>query len=327
MTTTTTLTDRYILAAARSIPESERAEFGRELRERLGDAIDALEASGIAPDAAERAALTELGDPAALAATYLDRPLVLIGPRYFLVWWRLLKLLYAIVLPIGAVAVVFANLLAGDPVGTAFAEAAGVAVSLAVHLGFWTTLVFAIVDRSPGAAPESTWTPDQLPDGAGQERAGRLGDLIASLVFLGFFAALIVLGSSAGIAWVPEFRDVPVLDPDLWSFWLPYFLVLIVLEAAFAVAVYRNGWSWWLAAANLGLNLAFTVPALWLYTTGQLFAPEFLDAIGWPWGEGGEVVATIVVFVVIGVTVWDVVDGVIKTVRGRGGSALALGRI
>ena len=49
-------------------------------------------------------ALVELGDPAALAASYVDRPLQLIGPRYYLTWWRLLKLLYSVVLPIAAAA-------------------------------------------------------------------------------------------------------------------------------------------------------------------------------------------------------------------------------
>ena len=34
----TTLTDRYVWAAARTLPESQRAEFDRELRERIGDA-------------------------------------------------------------------------------------------------------------------------------------------------------------------------------------------------------------------------------------------------------------------------------------------------
>ena len=42
----TTLTDRYVWAAARTLPEAQRAEFDRELRERIGDAIDALVETG-----------------------------------------------------------------------------------------------------------------------------------------------------------------------------------------------------------------------------------------------------------------------------------------
>ncbi len=131
-----------------------------------------------------------------------------------------------------------------------------------------------------------------------------------------------------GLPWVEVLDGVPLLNPELWSFWLPYFLVLILLEMLFAVAIYAWGWNWWLAGANLVLNIAFTVPAVWLLTTGQLFSADALDAIGWPWDADSEwVVTTLIVIVVVGVSIWDVVDGVIKTVRGRGGSTLTLGRI
>ncbi|GAA1059450.1 permease prefix domain 1-containing protein [Agromyces bracchium] len=324
---TTTLTDRYVWAAVRTVPDAQRADLDRELRERIGDASDALVGTGRAPADAERMALVELGDPAVLAARYVDRPLQLIGPRYFLTWWRLVKMLYAIVLPIAAGAVLLAKMLSQAPIGESFADAFSVAFALAVHLGFWPTLIFAILERSPGRAPDLSWNPDMLPELPETGRAGRLGDLIASLVFLTLFAILIIWQGYGAPVVNPIGETVPVLSPDLWSFWIPWFLVLIGLEMVFAAAIYAWGWNWWLAVVNLLLNIAFIVPALWLFTTGQLINPEFLDVIGWPWGEAGGVVTTIIVFGAIAVTVWDVIDGVIKTVRGRGGSALSLGRI
>lgn len=328
-TPTATLTDRYVYAAARDVPEAQRTEFARELRERIADEVDArlAAADGTSTEDAEAAVLRELGDPSALAAAYVDRPLQLIGPRYYLTWKRLLTLLYSIVLPVTAGAVLLAQLLAGSEPGDVAVEVIGTVVALVVHLGFWVTLVFAILERSPGTQAVEQWTPDKLPEIRDEGRAGRLGDLIASLVFLTLFAVLILWQQVS-----PPFFDGPgeaiaVLDPDLWSFWLPYFLVLIVLEMLFAVAIYLGGWNWPLAIANLVLNVAFTVPALWLLATGQLFNPAFLDAVGWPWGEAAGVTTTVLVIVFIGVAVWDVIDGVIKTVRGRGGSALALGRI
>ena len=49
----------------------------------------------------------------------------------------------------------------GDVIGSAIA----VAISIAVHLGFWTTLVFAVLERSPGKGADAdlAWTPDMLP--------------------------------------------------------------------------------------------------------------------------------------------------------------------
>ena len=323
---TPTLTDRYVWAAARQMPEAQRAEFGRELRERIGDEVDARLADGTAPVDAERAVLVELGDPDALAADYADRPMQLIGPRYFLAWKRLLTVLYAIVLPIAGAGLLLAQLLAGAAPGDIAASVVSTVLALVVHLAFWVTLVFAILERSPRTQALAPWTPEQLREVPDAGRSSRLSDLIASLVFLTLFAVVIVWQQAEPFTF-GAFESIPVLNPELWSFWLPYFLVLIVLEMIFAIAVYAWGWNWWLAATNLLLNVAFTIPALWLFATGQLFNPEFLDVIGWPWGEGSSVTTTVFVMVFVGVAIWDVIDGVIKTVRGRGGSALALGRI
>jgi len=322
-----TLTDRYVLAAVRAVPESQREEFGRELRERIGDELDARLEHDVAPAEAERATLVELGDPAALAAAYVDRPLHLIGPRYFLTWKRLLTMLLTIVLPIAVGAIALAQVLAGEPAGEVIGSAISSGIGIAVNLAFWSTLVFAIVERSPGTKPMTEWTPELLPQVRDDGRAGRTGDLIASCVFLLMFAGAIIWQQFASPVTDASGTPVPLLDPALWSFWLPYFLVLLMLEVLFAVGVYLWGWNWWLVAANVVLNVAFTVPALWLFTTGQLINPAYLDEVGWPWGDAGDIVSTIIVTVIVVIAIWDIADGVLKTVRGRGGSALALGRL
>ncbi|KRC60548.1 hypothetical protein ASE14_05955 [Agromyces sp. Root81] len=315
----TTLTDRYVWAAARTLPETQRADFDRELRERIGDATDALVEAGSSPVDAERSALTELGDPAALAAQYVDRPLQLIGPRYYLMWWRLLKVLYSIVLPIGAAGVLLGQLLSGADIGEAIGSTVTTAISIAVNLGFWTTLVFAVLERTTAGAGQpgiaAVWTLDMLPALPEPAKTSRLGELIGSLVFLGIFAAAIVW-QQFGVVFHDGVREpIPLLEPALWSFWLPYFLALIALEILFAIALYAWGWNWWLALANLVLNVAFTVPALWLFLTGQLISDEALAAMQWPWGSSGPVIVAIIVVVVIGAATWDVIDGGIKAWR------------
>ena len=195
--------------------------------------------------------LVDLGDPAALAAGYVDRPLYLIGPKYFLTWWRLLKLLLAVVLPFAALGIAIGLAVSGAAFGAIIGGTIGSTITVAVHLAFWTALVFAR-DRAIARparrgrpAGRSTGCPT-LPEPA---KASRLGELIASLVFLGFFAVVLVW-QQFGIPWVPELASVPLLDPDLWSFWLPYFLALIGLEILFAVALYAWGWNWWLVSAR-----------------------------------------------------------------------------
>lgn len=316
----TTLTDRYVWAAARTVPEHQRTELDRELRERIGDATDAQVEAGLAPAEAERAALTELGDPAAVAAQYIDRPLQLIGPKYYLTWLRLLKLLLAIVLPCAAVGVAIAQAIAGENVGGIFGAVIAVVISAGVHVAFWTTLVFAILERTPAPAGrrgvDMPWTLDMLPALPEPAKASRLAEFITSVVFLVVFAVVLVL-QQFGLPWVDDLQSVPLLAPDLWSFWLPYFIALIGAEILFAVGLYLWGWNWWLAGANLVLNVAFTVPALWLFLTGQLINPAALEAMRWPWGDAGQIIVAIVVVVVVAASAWDVVDGAIKAFRAQ----------
>ncbi|BDZ65715.1 permease prefix domain 1-containing protein [Agromyces mangrovi Wang et al. 2018] len=318
--TTTTLTDRYVWATVRNVPQRQRTDLDRELRERIADQRDAFVEEGVDAADAERRTLLELGDPSVLAADYLDRPLQLIGPRYYLTWLRLVKVLMAVVLPIVAAASVLAQLLAGASVGEVFGATFGVLLSTAAHLAFWTTLVFAILERSPDHTPGQEWSLANLPQVRDEHRAKRLPDLIASVVFLAIFAGFIVWGQ---LGVTIDGESFPVLDPDLWSFWIPWFLGLLVLEMAFAGAIYAWGWNWWLAFANLLLNIAFTVPALWLLLSERLFNPEFLAAIGWPWGDAGGVTMTVIVVAIVGVTMWDVVDGAIKAYRAGRERAIA----
>ena len=64
----TELTDRYVSATLRSIPEGQRADIEAELRASIDDAIEARLAEGVLPDDAEQGALVEVGDPDRLAS-------------------------------------------------------------------------------------------------------------------------------------------------------------------------------------------------------------------------------------------------------------------
>lgn len=315
---TATLTDRYVWAAGRSVPEDQRDEFARELRERIGDATDALHGAGHSPADAERAALTELGDPAALAASYADRTLHLIGPRYYLAWLRLLKLVLAIAVPAASGAVLLANLLADTPVGEAIMDSLSVALSVATGVAFWMTLVFALVERYSDSVPTVAWTPEQLPELPEGNGAGRVGELVGSVVFLTLFVGVILWQRTNSVVSDSAGDPVPFLDPDLWSFWIPWFIGLAVVEAVFAVLVFRHGWNWTLAVMNIVLNAAFAIPAIWLLRSGQLVTDAYLDAIEWPWGNAGDVVLTIVTITVVAIALWDVIEGIVKAARASG---------
>ncbi len=321
MNDTTTLTDRYVLAVVRAVPEKQRDDVAAELRASIDDQIDARVDDGEPQEAAERDVLTELGDPAKLAAGYADRPLHLIGPTYYLDWWRLLKLLLAIVPACAAFGVAIGQVLSGATFGEVVGTVVSVVIGVIVHLAFWVTVVFAVLERTGVKRPDmgmSPWSLDQLPEP--RDRGAKFSDLIASLVFLLVAAGAILWDQLRGAAWIGG-EWISFLDPELWPWWIGGLLVVMAAEALLAIAVYaRRGYTWGLAVANTVLNAVFALPALWLLWNDRLVNPAFtaaLESAGADLGEATTVITVIVGFAIAGVAIWDSIDGFLKARRGR----------
>jgi hypothetical protein len=317
---TTTLTDRYVDAAMRTVPDKQRDDLGAELRASIDDQIEARVGGGEPYDAAERAVLTELGDPDKLAAQYTDRPLWLIGPRYYLTWWRLTTLLWAIVPACAAFGVALGQTLAGASFGEIVGSVWSVALSVIVHVGFWTTLVFFIVERSARAGDAGIvkdWSLDDLPEP--RQRGAGLTDLVASLIFLAVAAGAILWDHFIGFGYTPD-GWVSFLAPELWPWWIGALFVLMVLEALLAISVYAKGrWDIGSATVNMFLNLAVAGGALWLLSQQQLINPDFFPAL-LPADSAQTVypiVTTVFGFGIAAIAVWDSVDGFLKAGRRR----------
>ena len=319
--TPVTLTDRYVDAAMRTVPDDQRADLSAELRASIDDQVEARVKQGEPRADAERAVLIELGDPDKLAAQYTDRPLWLVGPRYYLTWWRLTKLLWAIVPVCAAFGVALGQTLSGAEFGEIIGSVVSVVLSVIVHIGFWTTLVFFIVERSTHSADiglVSRWTPDDLPEP--RERGTGLSDLVASLVFLAIAAGAILWDHFVGFVYTPETGWMSFLAPSLWPWWIGGLFAVMVLEALLAISVYAKGrWDIGSATVNLFLNLTVAGGTLWLLSQQQLVNPEFFDAVI-PSDSAGTVttvVTTGFAFGVVAIAAWDSIDSFLKAARAR----------
>lgn len=320
--TTASLTERYLHAATREIPGPQRAEIRQELVERIGDDIDARVEAGVDPADAEQLALIALGDPDMLVAVYLDQPRYLIGPRLFPTWKRLLRVLALTVIPTVAVAFVFAQMLAhrsfGEIVGSTFVTL----ITLTIHLGFWTTLIFAVLDRALAGGPITEWAPESLPAVTEPPRHQMRTDVVANLSFIALFAfgilahpLLLPFRGAAG-------ETVPLFQPNTWD-WLKWYLIgMLVLEVVFWISLFLRGrWNYRFAAVRTTLSLAFAIPAAWALMNDRILNHELLGRSGWDDGAEliapGGVVAVVLTFtVVILAALWSV-DGIIKAHRAN----------
>lgn len=306
----TNLTDRYVDAVTRTVPEKQREDVAAELRASISDQIDARLETGAERRDAERAVLLELGDPDKLAADYSDRPLFLIGPRLFLTWWRLLKLLWWIVVPLAAFGIALGQTLAGAPFGAIVGTTIGGSIAVATQLAFWVTLVFALVERGDEAkAPIVEWTPDRLSET--QEKSVGVGEVIAAFVWVVLGAGAMVWDLTIGF--VPD-SSLSFLDPHLWPWGVIYATLLLVLDAGLLVVVHLRGrWTTLLAMVRTVLTLAFTIPALLLLAQGRLINPEFFPTVIPTGGdtsgaEVGQIVAIVTGFMIAGIAVWSIID-------------------
>jgi hypothetical protein len=316
----TTLTDRYVWAVLRGVPEGQRKDLEPEIRALVADAVEAQDAPGTAPDAGERAALIELGDPDALAARYTDRTRFLIGPGVYPTWSRMLTLLVPLAAVVSAVASMAAAAFANEStVGSVITAGIGTAFYASIQTAFWFTLVFAVIERVGGpmaASSGEVWTPDRLPD-VPAPRSMSAVDCAFQAIGLGFTGAFLIWQQVAKPFSDPAGGPYPLLDQSLWSFWLPFLLVVIGLQIVLTLIRYARGrWTWPIAIANVVLAAAFAIPVLWLYLEQRLFEPALLARVQ----ELGlaDTLRPLVMVVIVGIVVvsaWQAVSGLVRAAR------------
>jgi hypothetical protein len=318
-----TLTDRYVAATLRSVPEKSRGDLERELRASIGDAVDARVAKGERPDAAEVAVLTELGDPVPLAAAYAGPARYLIGPRFYHGYVRTLGIVLAFSMPTVWAVLLAVWLAAGNSPALSIVTSSAAALAVGLMAAFWTTLGYAVVElaesarEADGEAPEWTteirkaiaWTPARLPKET-SARAVRVNDAVEAIVGGSIGIALIFIQRS-----VSPFNDaggaaIPILNPALWSMWIPLLVVLAVTWMAVEfIKLVRGAWSVPIAVAITLLTVATTGIEIYLLGTGQFFNPAFLEKIG---ATGWVAAGSPLVLLLIALNVFDAAKKVFR---------------
>lgn len=306
----TEIKERYVATVLGSIPESRRSDVDRELRTAIDDAIEARVEQGEEPSVAESAVLTDLGDPARLAADYSDRPLYLIGPRFYLPWLRVMRKLLAFVPAVAGMLTVVVQLLTGEDIVGAILGGVWAGVITAVNVVGWTTLGFAVAERADETSaadlePLTRWSLDRLP--RVPDRQFNTGEVIGSMVASAVVFVLIL-----------SFRNVtfPFIDPDAWNLGIPLLLGLVAFSFVLALVKLRVGkWSYPLAVANALLNLGFAAWWAWALSGDLLDVDYFGDVVAPDWLT---VSVRITLAIVVAICVWDAYKGFVGARRARG---------
>lgn len=317
-----TLTDRYVHATTRSVPEKRRTEISRELRALIEEMVTDRTDADVSEEDAERQVLTELGRPEALAARYSAYPTHLIGPEIYPIWRRLLLTLLSWVPAVVAALAVLGNLIDNAGIGNAIADGtkAGLGTALAVVCG--TTAVFAAIERWGGKDSLPQWEVDSLPD-VPAHRQVSLSDAVASVVLIAMVGAALVLQHFRSWVEGSDGADIPVLDPDLWSFWLPGLLAILAVCVVVEVAKYRVGhFSWPIVGWTAATSVAFGATVAYLALTDALLNPAFVSHVGMS-GTQVDTTNAIIAASAIIIELWTIVDAIGKRRQTRPEVALS----
>ncbi|MCU1420595.1 MAG: NADPH:quinone reductase and related Zn-dependent oxidoreductase-like protein [Microbacteriaceae bacterium] len=313
---TGSLVDRYVAATLRRIPERQRPEIERELRAAIADDVDARVDQG-APEAdAEHAALEALGDPYRLAAGYTNRPLTLIGPEFYPNYVRTLRLLGWTVLPCVVLVGVVVSAAQGKGVSASIFGPIGLGVQVAIYIAFTITLLFVLAERfsGQGAKGEETrsafrWTVEQLPpEPETHLGSSAWGEFLTQVIGALIVAALLVFDRFSPVVKNSAGDTVSVLDPGLWTLWVPVFFVLLALSVVLAFVVFRlRRWTVGTAIAGSLLGLVSSGALIVMVLTTPVVNPALTDAAAvrpgsWVWVVASVVIA--VVYVVSTVRDW-----------------------
>ncbi|HGN6577618.1 MULTISPECIES: HAAS signaling domain-containing protein [Bacillus cereus group] len=286
------LIDLYIQEVAKRLPEKNREDITLELRSTIDDMLP--------EDYNEKdvkSVLEKLGSPVSLANGYLDRPMHLIGPRYFDVYTTLLKMIIPIAAVIALISMVAENFIgySGDQavlnvILQLIGKGIGGIFEVGLHVFFWLTLVFVILERTDkdkGIEPLTTslkkWTPDDLknisyiPKKKAISKFEVFGGLMwtavwATLYFYANYLVGVYNDTANGLKFVS-----PTFNQDVLLQYWPIVVIMIVFEICISLYKLVQGqWTQRLAIGNAILQIAGTIVFIVIVVNPHVFNAGFI---------------------------------------------------
>ncbi|CAM4250127.1 hypothetical protein CN575_05535 [Bacillus wiedmannii] len=289
------LIDIYVEEVAKRLPEKNREDIILELRSTIEDML---------PDDYneddEKRVLEKLGSPVSLANGYLDRPMYLIGPRYFDVYTILLKMIIPIAAVIALIAMVAENFVGYDGeqavldvILNLIGKGIGEIIEVGLHVFFWLTLVFAILERTDkdkGTQPLTTslkkWTPDDLKNTSYIPKKKSISkfEVFGGLMWTAIWATLyfyanhlvgVYHGTESGLKFVAATFNQEVL----LQYW-PIVVIVIVFEIGISLYKLVQGqWTKKLAIGNAILQIVGTIVFIVIIVNPHLFNEGFITYV------------------------------------------------
>lgn len=286
------LIEVYIQEVTRRLSEKNREDIALELRSTIEDMLpDDYREEDV------KTVLEKLGSPVTLASGYRDRPMHLIGPRYFDVYVTLLKMILPIASIISLISVIaeyFIDYNGQEAVIDVALDITGFGIWRMIEVGiqtfFWLTIVFAVIERTdkekdnhPLTASIKKWTPDDLKNIAyiPKKKAISKLEVFGNLMWTAIWATLYfyanqLVGVYEGGGDRLEFV-IPAFNQEVLLRYWPVIVIVIGFEIVLALyKLIKGQWTKRMAICNTALQIIVTIVFIVIIMDPNLMSQEFI---------------------------------------------------
>lgn len=293
------LIDRYLVAVEHRLPAKGAKDIVAELREAIGDKLDARQAElgRMANTDDVVAILKSYGSPMLAAARYTGAN-HLIGPEVYPYYWPTARIVVGIVAALAIVGFMVQGVVSNDPLYVL--RGFGAAWTGAIFAFGIVTVIFVIMDRTgAGAKIEQAWRPDHLP-AATREKPKEMFESLIGLVVQAAFIAWWM-----GVLRVPNLMppSEPGITVDLnaaaWAtIYAPVLVMSVAQAGVYAADLVHPTWSRVRAVAMIVINAA-GLGVTWMLAQAQTLHGQLFIIAGRPESAPERVISLTETFAVI----------------------------
>lgn len=326
----------YLQEVERRLPEKNREDILLEIQSTIQDMLPENPS-----ETDVKNVLQELGDPVKLAHGYSEKPLHLIGPRYYDLYISLIKLILPIAITVSLITLLAENIIGNveetsliGMILSILGKGLWLILSVGMQIFFWITVIFALIERVDFSAEyeESTpsrkaWTPEKLRkvSHTPRKRAIPQWEVYGAIIWTAIWATVyfhadqllgIYENQGEGMSFI-----TPALNQDvLLSYW-PGIVLVIGLEIALALyKLLKKEWSKDVVWFNTIQELLSIGIFVWIITDERLFQSAFINYISdlfqWNSAQVADGLAWRIAAIFIIFAVWNILDGFIKYKKG-----------
>lgn len=312
------LIDKYVYDVVRRLPEQEREDVSNELNANIYDML-----SDPGDEKEVEAILTGLGAPSLLAEKYRQNPRYLISPAVYGDYIRVLKWIIPfigiLVMVIAMVFSVISSISGGTTDVVDFTKALmkdGISAGLSavVQTLLWTTIGFAIADRSGSYKSMKAWKLSDLDDVIIEDRKRiPLADTIVELAAIIVFAVggILVCSNRLPIPFFITDGDTQIqqfFHPDFLQICIPVMVVIAVLGITSGIVkIAVRHWTIPVGVVSIICSLVGAGTVIYILLTRAILSPElaaYVEAQEWIkfMGEPALYLLPVILSVIIAVT-------------------------